>query len=120
MNNLKDILGYCLIIMSLFDAWKYIWQAQAIKRIKIAKGHSRKFINVALCNDLIKITYGINIKDNFIILSSLCALITMSYNFYILYLYYPYRMRGILNFKKPNIVIYLINSWLPNKLRKRL
>jgi len=120
MYNLKEILGYCLIIMSLFDAWKYIWQAQAIKRIKVAKGHSRKFINVAICNDIFKLSYGACIKDNFIVLSSLCALITMAYNFYILYLYYPYRMRGMINFRRPNILMYLTNSILPNRLRKRL
>lgn len=120
MQLLKEIIGIVLIFSSLLDSWKYIWAAQKIKQIKTAKGQSRKFINAALCNDIIKLCYGIVIVDTFIILSSIFALITMIYNFIIIYLYYPYRMRGCYHFKRPNIFIYLINSLLPNSLRKKL
>jgi hypothetical protein len=117
---LKEILGTILIITSLFDAWKYVWNAQAIRRIRTAKGHSRKFINAAIFNDLIKLAYGIVIIDWFIILSSILALVTMGYNFYTIYIFYPYKMRGCFNFKRPNIILYTINSWLPNRIRRRL
>mgnify|MGYP001488246341 CR=1 FL=1 len=122
MNNLyiKDMLGGLLIVTSIFDAWKYLWQAKAIKKVGTAKGHSRKFINAAIFNDVIKLNYGIIILDTFIILSSLLALMTMGYNFYIIYRYYPFKMRGCPNFRRPNIFLYLINSILPNSIRKRL
>jgi hypothetical protein len=117
---LKDILGGILIVTSLFDAWKYIWQAQLIKKIGTAKGHSRKFLNVAIFNDIIKFGYGVVILDIFIILSSCLALVTMCYNFYTVYKFYPYRCRGLSGFKKPNIFYYIINSMIPNRIRKRL
>jgi len=117
---LKDIVGGIFIVTSLFDAWKYVWQAQAIKKVGTAKGHSRKFINAAMFNDTVKLCYGIIILDIFIITSSILALATMSYNFYTVYRYYPYRCRGLDGFKRPNIIYYIINSLIPNSLRKRL
>ena len=122
INNilLKDIIGGLLIITSIFDAWKYVWNAKAIIKIGTARGHSRKFINAAILNDTIKLSYGIVIFDIFIILSSILALGTMSFLFYTIYKHYPYRMRGCSNFKKPNIFYYITNSILPNSIRKRL
>jgi hypothetical protein len=117
---LKDIIGTILILASLMDAWKYMWQAKSIKKIGTAKGHSRKFINAAIFNDIIKLIYGTVICDLFIILSSILALVTMGYNFYIIYKFYPYRKRGLNNFKRPSIFIYIINSIQPNSLRKKL
>jgi len=117
---LKDIIGGILIVTSLFDAWKYIWQAQGIKKVGTARGHSRKFLNAAIFNDIIKLSYAIIIFDIFIMLSSILALGTMSYNYYIVYKFYPYRMRGCSHFSRPNFLIYLINSWLPNSIRRRL
>lgn len=122
MNNLilKDILGGLLIITSIGDAIKYYWAAQKIKEVKSAKGTSRKFLNAAIINDLTKLFYAIIIKDIFISLASILALVTMCYNLYIVYKYYPYRMRGCLNFKRPNLLLYIWNSITPNRIRKRL
>jgi len=117
---IKDIFGSILILTGLFDAWKYVWQAKAIIKVGTARGHSRKFLNVALGNDLIKLVYSIIILDIFIFLSSLLALGTMIYNFIIVYLYYPYRNRNLINFRKPSLIKYLINSFSPNSQRKRL
>jgi hypothetical protein len=47
-------------------------------------------------------------------------LFTMCYNFYIVYLFYPYKYRNLLNFKKPCIIIYIINALTPNCKRRRL
>lgn len=116
----KEIFGGLLIITSLFDAWKYIWAAQSIIKIKTAKGHSRKFLNAAIFNDIIKLTYGCIIFDVFIILSSILALVTMCYNYFTVYKYYPYRCRGLDGFRKPNLFYYIINSLTPNLIRKRL
>src|SRR3989304_7303120 len=104
---IKDIIGGFLIITSILDAWKYIWQAKSIIRIGTARGHSRKFINAAILNDIIKLSYGIIIFDIFIILSSILALGTMSFLFCIIYKYYPYKYRGLQNFKRPNIFLYI-------------
>lgn len=117
---LKEIFGILLITASLFDAWKYVWSAQAIYKAKSSKGHSRKFIMAALFNDVIKLIYGLIIFDVFIIISSLFALGTMFYFFYIQYLYYPYLKRGLINFHRPGLWKYFINSLIPNKKRKRL
>ncbi len=118
--EIKDIFGIIFIITSYFDAVKYLWQARAIKRVGTAKGQSRKFINAAIFNDLAKLSYSICIKDLFVFASSIIALMTMLYCWATIYIYYPYRKRGLINFKRPNIFIYLINSLLPNSIRKRL
>jgi hypothetical protein len=122
MPNLiiKDFIGGLLIFSSIFDSWKYIWNAQSIQKIGTARGHSRKFINAALFNDLTKLSYGMVILDGFIVFSSILALGTMSYLFYTIYKYYPYKYRGLHNFKRPNIFIYFLNSVLPNQIRRRL
>ena len=117
---LKDIIGAILVITSIFDAWKYVWNAKSIIKIGTARGHSRKFINAAILNDTIKLSYGIVIFDIFIILSSILALGTMSFLFCTIYKYYPYKMRGCSNFKRPSIFLYWLNSWQPNSIRKRL
>lgn len=117
---IKEIFGILLIIASLFDAWKYVWSARAICKAKSARGHSRKFIMAALFNDIIKFIYGIIILDMFIITSSLFALGTMLYFFYTQYLFYPYRHKGLINFHRPPLWKYLINSLIPNNKRKRL
>jgi hypothetical protein len=120
MYNLKSIFGAILVLTSIFDAWKYIWQTKAIIKTGTARGHSRKFLNAAIFNDIIKLMYGLIIHDLFIIASSSFSLITMCYNFYIVYLYYPYKMRGCINFKRPSVFLFILNSWTPNIIRKRL
>jgi hypothetical protein len=117
---LKDIVGSILVVTSIFDAVKYTLQANKIRKTKNAKSQSRKFINFAIVNDVVKFYYGFVILDWFIIISSLLAIICMLDLWYTTYLYYPYKMRGCLNFKRPSVFIYLINSILPNRLRKRL
>jgi hypothetical protein len=122
MNHqiLINIFGWLLILTSILDGWKYLWNAEAILQVGTSKGHSRKFLNVAILNDLIKLIYSITILDIFIFLSSLFALGTMLYNFYIQYITYPYKYRNLKNFKKPNIFIYFINSLIPNIKREHL
>ena len=116
----KTIIGILLIITGLFDSWKYIWQGQKIIKVKTAKGQSRKFINVAIFNDTVRILYALIIQDLFILATSLFVMGCMLYLFVVTYIYYPYRCRKLNNFKRPNIILYLINSILPNRIRKRL
>ena len=117
---MKDILGTLLIITSIFDAIKYSVQAHRIRLSKSSKNLSRKFINFAIGNDIVKMAYGICIVDPFIIISSVLAIICMLDYMYSQYLYYPYRCRGLVGFKRPSLFIYFINSLLPNQIRKRL
>ena len=116
----KNIVGLLLIITGIFDAWKYTWEAKKIKQVGTAKGHSRKFINMAVTNDLVRIIYSIIIKDFYLMFINSIAFGCMVNLWITIYKFYPYRMRGYPNFKKPNLIIYTINSLLPNSLRKRL
>lgn len=120
MTSLRDVFGLLLVLAGLLDAWKYIWHVQAIHKVRTASGHSRKFANAAITQDLVKLIYGIVIRDLYIILSTILALITMSYYFFTIYKFYPYRRRNKANFKRPNIILYTINSLLPNSVRKHL
>jgi hypothetical protein len=117
---LKDVFGGLLILTSIFDAIKYSLQARKIQKEKTAKSMSRKFINFALMNDFVKLGYGIIIQDLFIIFSSILALVCMIDLWWQIYWWYPYRYRNLLNFKRPNIILYIINSIVPNKIRKHL
>ena len=122
MNSIliKDIIGIVFIITSIFDSIKYYWAAQKIREVKSAKGASRKFLNAAIINDFVKLFYSLIIMDIFICSSAILALITMGYNYIMVYKYYPYRCRGLMGFKRPNIFVYIINSLLPNQIRKKL
>ena len=116
----KEIFGVLLIVTSIFDAIKYSLQAAKIRHTQTAKSQSRKFINFAILNDIVKLGYGIVIIDWFIIISSILAIGCMLDLWYTTYIFYPYRYRGLLGFKRPNIFLYLFNSCLPNKIRRRL
>jgi uncharacterized protein with PQ loop repeat len=118
--SLQQIFGNALIFTSIFDVLKYVVQANKIRKQKTAKGMSRRFINWAVSNDIVKLIYGIIIGDLYIILSSLLALVCMAYLWVVIYLYYPYRHRGLVNFKRTNVILYLINSLIPNSIRRRL
>jgi hypothetical protein len=116
----KQIFGALLIFTSVFDAIKYSIQAKKIVHVQTAKSMSRRFINWAMMNDIVKLIYGLMIVDVYIILSSILALVCMTHLWIVIYMYYPYRMRGCPNFKRPNVFYYLINSIVPNRIRKRL
>lgn len=118
---LQEIFGFLLILTGILDALKYKIQAIRIRQEKTAEALSRRFINYAILNDIVKLGYGIIIRDTFIICTSVLALICMIYLFWTVYLYYNYetypRRRYI---KRPSLWIYTINSILPNSKRKHL
>lgn len=120
MNYFINIIGIIFIITGALDAVKYAWEASKVKEAKSAKTHSRKFINCAILNDIVKLIYGICRFDIYIIITSLLAIWTMCYLWWQIYVFYPYRQRGLHNFKRPNIFIYLWNSLIPNSKRKHL
>jgi len=121
INLITNISGIILIFWGYFDAIKYYFQAQKIKQIKSARGNSRKFINMAIGNDAYRLFYFYFIDRNYYVLTtSILALICMIYLWWQIYWYYPYKCRGLDGFKRPGILLFLINSLLPNRIRKRL
>lgn len=123
MFNIFDVvtdLGMILVLTGILDAAKYSLQARKIQQHQSAKGMSRKFINFAIINDVIRVCYGLAIHDWYIIASSILALLCMCDLFYQIYFWYPYKYRNLLNFKRPSIILYTINSILPNRIRRRL
>jgi len=119
-NLLTNSLGTLFLVTSIFDAIKYKLNANKVRIVGTAKGHSRQFINIAILNDLVRTAYGVSILDWYIIISSVLALIFMLDLWYAIYLMYPYRNRGLKNFHRPNILIYIWNSILPNMFRPHL
>jgi hypothetical protein len=120
MINFKNIIGIVFIMTGVLDALKYNWEARKVKESQSSKTHSRKFINCALLNDIIKLLYGICILDTYIILTSLIAIFTMCNLWWQIYLFYPYKYRNLKNWKRPNVFVYFINSLIPNIKRKHL
>jgi cbb3-type cytochrome oxidase subunit 3 len=117
---LVNILGTLFLLTSIIDAIKYHWNAVKIRNVNSAKGHSRKFINAAILNDIVRMAYGFSIHDWYIVASSALAMIFMCELFFVIYWYYPYRKRNRKDFKRPGILPYLWNSILPNDKTKRL
>ena len=109
-----------LIILGIIDGYKYVVQAQKIRRLKSAKGQSRFFINLAWIVDVGKIICGIIVLEKWLVITTLIGFFCVMYLFFVTYVFYPFRMRGCPNFHRPNIVLYTINSWLPNRIRRRL
>jgi predicted tellurium resistance membrane protein TerC len=120
IQMLKDIFGVLLIITGCFDAFKYSLQAVKIQKAQTAKAQSRKFVLMAIGNDLVKTVYSILILDIYIFLSSILALICMIHLWIVVYKYYPYRQRGLYNFKRPSLLDFTINAMIPNRIRRRL
>ena len=119
-QTLKDVFGVLLILTGLFDAFKYTLQAWKIQKVGTARAQSRKFVLMAIGNDLIKTIYSIVIMDAYIFISSITAMLCMIHLWCVVYKYYPYRMRGMWNFKKPGLIKFTINAMIPNRIRERL
>jgi len=119
-QNILYFTGALVAITGWFDAYKYHVSAQAIRKASLARGHSRRFINYAIGNDIMRIIHCILLPDWWLVVSSIIALFFMLEHFYTQYLYYPYKCRGLIGFKRPSLWIYWINSLLPNYTRKRL
>lgn len=118
--DLKDIIGWLFLLTSFFDSIKYHWNAVKIRQVKSSKGHSRKFINAALTNDIVRLTYAVVIQDAYLFFSSILALVCIVELFFLIYWYYPYQNRKRKNFKRPGLVKYIFNSITPNRFAKRL
>jgi hypothetical protein len=120
-GTIKNLFGFILMIWGYIDAIKYRDQTCKIRQVNTARGNSRKFINKAIGNDLFRLFYFFFVDRNFyVLITSILALICMIELWFTIYWFYPYKCRGLNGFKRPNIMLYFINSALPNRIRKRL
>lgn len=122
MISILDIFKFIVLLTGIIDAEKYENQRSKIIKAKTAKSQSRMFLNKAFVIDVIKLAYVIVLypHDWVLLTISFLPLITIARVYWITYLYYPYKFRGLHNFKRPNFWIYFCNSWISNKKRKRL
>lgn len=119
-ETILHITGFMLALTGWRDAYKYHISAQTIRKIKTAKGHSRRYINDAIHHDLWRIIHCCILPDWWLVFSSIVAIFFMIEHWYTVYLYYPYKLRGCPNFKRPSLWIYFFNSIVPNKVRRKL
>ena len=118
---LINVLRGAVLITGCLDAYKYRFLTMKVARLKSSREISRKFLNASIVNRRIFFAYvSFVLRDWTLSLVSVIALYTMCEAFYHVYLYYPYRNRGLKNFKRPDIWVYFLNSISPNKNRKRL
>ena len=115
------IFGILVFIAGLLDAWKQRFLTRKILRYKTTSGVSRLFINYGILHKtLLTIWAGFYLNDWVVTLASILALWTSVELWWVTYLHYPYKFRGRKNFKRPSIIKYVINSWIPNKYAERL
>lgn len=118
---IKSIAGVILCAWGYLDGVKYHLEAVKIREARSSKGHSRKFINLALGNDFYRLFYFFFVDRNYyVLMTSIIALFFMLEMFWQLYIYYPYKYRNLKNFKRPTLFLYIINSLIPNSIRKKL
>jgi len=116
-----NVWGIGLLIARFCDGYKYYIQSKKIKHLKSARGHSRDFGNTALAIDIFMLLYFIfHNYDICMIISTIMIILFVIEYWIIIYRYYPYRMRGCSNFKRPNLWHYFLNSLQSDKFRKRL
>jgi hypothetical protein len=120
LATVKEVFGILLILTGCLDAIKYSLQAWRIEKAQSAKIQSRKFVLMAIGNDIVKTVYSVLIMDIYIFLSSILALVCMLHLWYVVYLFYPYKHRGLVHFKRPNIIKFTINALIPNQIREHL
>ena len=122
MNNiLIDILRYSLFGMGIWDAYKYKIMSNKIAKLKSSREHSRTFLNGSIIYRILLWLYAWVVLEDWVITwTCVIALFTLLEAFVIMYNHYPYKGRGLKNWKKPSLLKYTINSLLPNHIRKRL
>ena len=121
--NLSNLDFWCLglLIARFCDGYKYYIQSKKIKKLKSAKGHSRDFGNAAILIDGYMLCYFIfKNRDLYMVISTIIIILFVLEYWTTVYRFYPYRMRGCPNFKRPDVWHYFLNSIQSDKYRKRL
>jgi len=117
---IKEIFGVLIVVFGILDTVKYVMFGNKIVHVKTSSAYSRFGMDMALLYAIVFTIYGVLMMDPYIIVSRLFAIGTIFYCIWKIYLFYPYRKRGLVHFKRPNFLLYFINSLLPNSIRKRL
>lgn len=121
MELVIEILRWAVFITGALDAYKYKFLVQKISRLKSSREISRKFINVSILKNLVLLVASVTYLNDWAVMwACIISLYTGCEAFYYVYLYYPYKTRGLKNFKRPPLWKYLWNSLLPNDIRERL
>jgi len=121
MYIIEEGLKWLVLITGIADAFKYKLLAQKVGRLKSSREISRNFINISLLKNFVLFLWAyFFIKDWAITWSCIISFWTGIEAFFVVYTHYPYRMRGMKNFKRPGILEYTLNSIIPNSKRKRL
>jgi len=121
-NNLfyKNIVQFLVLVAGIADAYKYSRLQQKIVRTQSSRDVSRMFSMIAIICDIIFVAYTLMIKDPFLIFVRSVALYTTVNLYFFIYLYYPFKMRKLDNFKRPSLWVFILNTLEPNGRRKRL
>lgn len=115
------IFSIFVFIAGLMDAFKQRFLTKKVLRYKSSKGTSRLFINYGIIHKVLLTIWAIFYLHDWVVsISSLVALYTTIELWWVVYLNYDYIGRGRFGFKRPNILYYIYNSFLPNKIAKRL
>lgn len=121
MNWILQIFSWMVLVASIFDSYKYKFLSYKISKLKSSGEISRKFINISILYRILLLIYSYFILHDWVITwSCIIALYTLFETFYFVYTYYPYRQRGLKNFRKPSLLKYIWNSILPNSIRQKL
>lgn len=118
--SLKTLFGVLVLIAGIFDAYKYRRQTQKLKRNKSSRNISRMFVFIAIICDIVIVLYTVIIKDFILIIIRTLSLYTMCELYYYVWKFYPYKNRKKRKFKKPNLILFLRNTLLPNNIRRHL
>lgn len=118
--SLKTLLGVLVLIAGIFDAYKYRRQTQKLRRNKSSRNISRMFVFIAIICDVVIVLYTVVIKDPILITIRALSLYTMCELYYNVWKFYPYKNKKKRKFKRPNLIIFVWNTLLPNNIRRHL
>ena len=119
--SLWQIFGFLVLFFGILDAYKYKLLTVKVKRYNSSRGQSRLATNYAVIHKILLAIWSIFYLEDWVVaLSALLALYTSMELWIAIYKNYPYKYRNLLNFKKPHVIKYLINSFLPNRKENRI
>lgn len=116
-----EILKYAVLITGIFDGYKYRLQAIKVCRLKSSREISRMSLMYAIFHRIPLLLYvWLVLNDKILIIISCMALYLMIEALYHVYAYYPYRGRGLKNFKRPPMWAFVKDIFIKPKYGKRL
>ena len=116
-----EVLKYAVLYTGILDSYKYKLMTQKVSRLKASGQISRKFLVWSIINRVVLLLYvWLKLNDWVLILTSIIALYTMLEAFYYVYEFYPYRNRGLKNFRKPSMWVFIKDIFSKHTYGKRL